>query len=168
MFYIIGDTHFNEGKVFNICSSWHEKFKTCEHKDDFIINRWNEYIRKDDIVIIAGDFGDPSYAAHLNGKKILVMGNHDWEWWDKVGKQEYEHFEHVSPYPIMVEGFYMVSHEPQYVSPNGAIANIFAHVHDNPNYKNVSSRGFCVSAERIAWMPILFDAIIEAMRKEEN
>ena len=22
------------------------------------------------------------------------MGNHDWEWWNKVGKHEYEHFEH--------------------------------------------------------------------------
>lgn len=168
MIYIIGDTHFGEEHIFKMCTSWHKDFDICDEKDEAIINSWNEFITNTDTVIVAGDFGDPSYAGRLNGKKILIMGNHDWEWWNKVGKHEYEHFEHVSPYPIMIENFYLVSHEPQYVSPNGVIANIFAHVHDNPNYKNASSRGYCVSAERINWFPILLDCVIEKMKMEEK
>lgn len=159
MIYFIGDTHFNEPHIFDMCSGWHKHFVDYIEKDEMIIERWNECIEDDDTVIVVGDFGDPCYASRLNGKKILVMGNHDYEWLDKVGKEEYHLFESISIYPIMVEGFYLVSHEPMYVSPNGAIANIFAHVHDNPNYKDVSSRGYCVSAERIDWQPISFEVI---------
>lgn len=168
MLYFIGDTHFGEENVFEICNGWHKVFPFLEEKDDFLINEWNRVVSKDDTVIIVGDFGDPSVAANLNGKKILVMGNHDWEWWNKLEKHEYEYFESVSHYPIVVKDFYMVSHEPMYVSSDGAMANIFAHVHDNPNYKDVSSRGFCVSAERIGWAPISFEEIIKRMKKEEK
>lgn len=37
--------------------------------------------------------------------------------------------------------------------------NLFAHVHDNPEFKSVSKRSFCTSAERINYTPILFDDI---------
>ena len=55
-----------------------------------------------------------------------------------------------------------------YIQENGLYANIFAHVHDNPAYTDHSSRTFCVSAERIAYTPILFEKVKEVMKEYEN
>ena len=66
-------------------------------------------------------------------------------------------FEMVSKYPIVVEEFFIVSHMPQYIQENGVYVNLFAHVHDNPAFKDVSARSFCTSAERINYTPIEFE-----------
>lgn len=48
-----------------------------------LIKRWNEKVKKNDIVFIVGDFcfGNKSawvyFLSKLNGKKTLVIGNHD-------------------------------------------------------------------------------------------
>lgn len=73
----------------------------------------------------------------------------------------------VIEYPIVYSDFYIVSHKPLYISANGAYANIFAHVHDNPMYKTVSPRSFCVSAERINYTPISFNEIVEKMKSSQ-
>lgn len=79
-------------------------------------------------------------------------------------------FEMVLKYPILVDEFFIVSHMPQYVQENGVYVNVFAHVHNNPAFKDVSARGFCTSAERINYTPIEFKDIkarIEEVCKEE-
>ncbi|WEJ35113.1 metallophosphoesterase [Devosia sp. SD17-2] len=54
-----------------------------EHDRDLIRN-WNEYVKKNDIVFHLGDFTNSEKApfqqeifAKLNGRKYLVLGNHD-------------------------------------------------------------------------------------------
>jgi len=63
--------------------------------EERILNDWNEKVGKDDIGIIAGDISwamninntksDFEYLKKLNGKKIIVRGNHDY-WWSSVSK----------------------------------------------------------------------------------
>lgn len=82
--FIIADTHFN-----------HDKIKTyCERPPNFtelLVKNWNERVNEGDSVIHLGDVGiGPKEGivetvARLNGRKILVRGNHDREksnqWW---------------------------------------------------------------------------------------
>lgn len=65
-----------------------------EH-DVKIKNNWNSSISKDDYVLLAGDISwgmkldealpDIEYIHNLNGKKIIIKGNHDY-WWNSVSK----------------------------------------------------------------------------------
>lgn len=54
------------------------------------------------------------------------------------------------------------------ISVNTPFANVFAHVHDDPAYKDYSCRSFCVSAERINYTPVEFKLIKEKMKAVEE
>lgn len=68
-----------------------------------IKNGWNEVIKDEDTVIIAGDVSwgmsldesleDFRFLQSLPGKKILAKGNHDY-WWDTVTKMKKYFVEH--------------------------------------------------------------------------
>lgn len=55
---------------------------------DTILRNWNEVIKDDDIVVIAGDLAfnrndAKNFIDSANGKKYLVLGNHD-DWYDET------------------------------------------------------------------------------------
>lgn len=60
-----------------------------------IYENWNETVRKEDIVLIAGDISwamtledavyDLNFIGSLPGRKIMIRGNHDY-WWHSVKK----------------------------------------------------------------------------------
>jgi calcineurin-like phosphoesterase family protein len=56
-------------------------FETIEEHDEELVRRWNSVVRKGDLVWHLGDFvfGSKSIAiaGRLNGRKKLVLGNHD-------------------------------------------------------------------------------------------
>lgn len=159
--YFIADTHFNEPEVFRM-SGEYKNFYNCAAKDRSMVENWNKTVKPDDIVYILGDFGDPQYAEKLNGKKYLIQGNHD-----IYGKSGF--FEKEYDVPILFKNFFILSHEPQYIpDTNSPFACIFGHVHNNPMYRTVSPRTFCVSACRIGYTPISYIEIVERMRKEEE
>ena len=127
-----------------------------------IILNWNSVVSKNDEVIVVGDFaliGKDNIidiGRQLKGRKTLILGNHE----GASLKTYYEAgFEIVSKYPIVIDDFAIVSHAPLFTNTNSPYVNIFAHVHDDKNYKDVSSCGFCVSAERINYTPILYEEI---------
>lgn len=127
-----------------------------------LISNWNSVVGKNDEVIVAGDFALMSkdniigIGRQLKGRKTLILGNHE----GASLKTYYEAgFEIVSKYPIVIDDFAIVSHAPLFTNTNSPYVNIFAHVHDDKNYKDVSSCGFCVSAERINYTPILYEEI---------
>ena len=97
----------------------------------------------------------------LKGKIILIRGNHDIGYEDIYRNLEIQ----VIDFPILYNNFYLISHEPLYISEGGLYVNIFAHVHDNPMYKTVSSRSYCVSVERIDYTPISFEEILKQIKK---
>jgi calcineurin-like phosphoesterase family protein len=137
-----------------------------------MIQQWNSVTDDDDAVIVNGDFiefnnctKEQGYAIidRLKGRHIiLILGNHDRPHVQTL--KEYGPRLEVIEYPILKDGFWIISHEPQYVSDAAPYANIFAHVHLNPMYRDMSSRSFCTSAERIGYRPILWDKVKEAVR----
>ena len=92
----------------------------------------------------------------LNGRKTLVLGNHDTqspEWYRECG------FVEASAWPIIIDGFWILSHEPLYINENMPYANIYGHVHGNPTYKDFCRQSICVCVERTEYRPISFEEI---------
>ena len=104
-------------------------------------------------------------GQRLNGRKRLILGNHDQA---SIETYRAAGFEFVYNHHIVLEDFFIVSHVPLVgISENGPFANIFAHVHDDPTYKDCSCRSFCVSAERINYTPIWFEDIKALIKAQE-
>lgn len=161
--FFISDTHFGHKKIMDFEA---RPFSSIEEMDEAIILRWNDVVGDDDCVMVVGDFScydldkNKEILSKLKGKKILIKGNHDTE-----NEEFYREcgFASVYSYPIIVDSFFMVSHEPLYLNKNMPYANIYGHVHANCSYKDVSEQSFCVCVERINYTPILFDDIKNRM-----
>ena len=155
--FFIADTHFGDERILKYEN---RPFESISHMDEEIIHRWNATVDTEDTVYILGDFGALGYEedvlSRLNGKKILVKGNHDTK-----SNEEYRcfGFSEVYDYPIIIEGFWILSHDALYVNENMPYANLFGHVHNSPIFKDYSKQHFCVCVERIDYSPILFDKI---------
>lgn len=166
--YLIGDPHFCHKNIIKYCN---RPFETVNEMNETLISNWNKTVGKQDIVYCLGDFAlcgkDKlvEIGQRLNGRKRLILGNHD-----GASLKTYRDagFEYVYNHPILVDDFYILSHMPQHVQPDGLYANIYAHVHDDPSYKDVSPRSFCASSERIEYKPILLSEIKNAMSKCES
>ena len=81
MTWVASDHHFGHAKIEDYEPSrriWKDLgFKSLE---DMIISNHNGRVKEDDSVLFLGDFSwlDPqSYIHKLNGKKYLILGNHD-------------------------------------------------------------------------------------------
>lgn len=74
------DTHFGHKNILE-----YEKearpFETVEEMNEALISNWNDTVRPKDIVWHLGDFAfgrsNIELAGRLNGRKRLIMGNHD-------------------------------------------------------------------------------------------
>lgn len=79
--YVVSDTHFNHRLMINFAK---RPFKSTAEMNMKLIKNWNDVVSKKDIVIIIGDFAKGNFFFYrkllkeLNGKKILIKGNHDY------------------------------------------------------------------------------------------
>jgi calcineurin-like phosphoesterase family protein len=137
--YFTSDLHFGHK---NIISFDDRPFKSIEEMDSDLIKRWNNKVRKKDLVYVLGDmiWRNNDYATNilkqLNGRIILIKGNHD-KWINNtknkellVGIKDYDEIEVIlkdgskkrcvlSHYPIhFYNGHY-----------NGAVM-LYGHVHN--------------------------------------
>ena len=167
--WIISDLHFGH---INVIKYSNRPFSDVDEMNKELIKKWNNIVGKDDLVYVLGDFTlfhrldkIKEYTQALNGRKILIMGNHD----TRKPKDYIEAgFIQAIRKPIMVEPGVILMHEPFYDDKLIAKNYIyfFGHVHtktccmDNlPNCK-------CVCAERLDYKPINFDqALIELKNK---
>lgn len=92
MVYTIGDLHLSFGcnKPMDIFGGWTNHIER-------LTENWNGTVKQDDTVIIIGDiswamdlknaYADFDFINKLNGKKIIIKGNHDY-WWTTMKKME--------------------------------------------------------------------------------
>ena len=80
--WLTADWHLGEGR-FDLMQ---RPFKTILEHNKTIIDRHNEVVKKDDLVYVVGDVvyqkaAEPDlvmrWLNHMNGRKILIRGNHD-------------------------------------------------------------------------------------------
>ncbi|MGL4739418.1 MAG: hypothetical protein ACRC41_01225 [Sarcina sp.] len=79
MNYYIADCHFGHDKIIEHCG---RPFLNVIEMNEYMIENWNSEVKKNDDVYIIGDiaFGKNTlkkYITRLNGKKHLILGNHD-------------------------------------------------------------------------------------------
>lgn len=78
--FFTSDTHFNHANIIGFCN---RPFKNIEEMNEAMIANWNKVVGVDDFVFHLGDFclgGSAEWNKildRLNGKIILIMGNHD-------------------------------------------------------------------------------------------
>ena len=167
--FIIADTHFGHENIIKYES---RPFNDTEEMNNRLIELWNSVVGKDDLVYVLGDFTlsrrmdvIKNLVSSLNGRKILIMGNHD----TRKPKDYVEcGFEVATRKPIMVELGVILMHEPfddpSLIAPN--YIYFFGHVHANKTLMDEYSNCMCVSVERIDYRPIDLDRYIRKLRKE--
>ena len=80
--FLSSDSHFGHTNVIKYCN---RPFSSTEEMNETMVERWNEVVSKEDLIYYLGDFSlrfkyVKKYLPRLNGKKILIYGNHDSCW----------------------------------------------------------------------------------------
>lgn len=139
--------------------------------DKTIIKNWNEVVSNKDLVIHLGDValcGKERFKqimSQLNGRKMLIRGNHD-NWTDEFYRES--GFEYVSRYPIVWNEFYILSHAPLQLSETTPYFNYYGHVHNDEKYIDTATSK-CVSIERLGYRPLfLFEKHTPQINLNEN
>lgn len=159
--FVIGDTHFGHNNVIKYSG---RPFTDSAEMDRQLIKNWNATVAKQDIVYMIGDFtlsGNKAYiaeiVAQLNGKIILVMGNHD-----RLKPHQYIKcgFYSAIRKPVMVEPKVMLMHEPPLESDMvDGIIYIFGHVHEKIHPVERFDNTRCACVERINYKPIELETL---------
>ena len=153
--FVIADTHFGHANIIQYCN---RPFNSVEEMDEAIIKNWNETVSNKDTIIHLGDFGlgNKEYIRgiieRLNGKKILVLGNHD-NWKESFYKES--GFHTVSRFPIIYDGFYVMSHAPLLLSDKLPFMSCYGHIHTDERYHTRTANTLCACVERHGYRPVL-------------
>ena len=172
MIYYISDLHLGHSGIINLCN---RPFTNVEEMDETIIDNWNKKVKQCDTVYIVGDFiwqdsKPEKYLERLNGKKILVVGNHD-KW---AKKEQYaRYFERITQYEeVSLNGHQItLCHYPMIEWKNSRKKGtnrlgylIYGHIHNNiyPEYKILFElpNALNAGADINGFVPVSFDELI--------
>lgn len=133
MIYFISDLHFGHEGILRL---ERDQFKNIKEHDEYIIEKINKQVKVTDELWILGDVGAPEKLKFINGRKHLILGNHD-----KRSVKEYEGYvATVHTAPLYFNNRVLLSHHPHPV-PSGVL-NIHGHLHgatlDSKNHINLS------------------------------
>ena len=187
--FLISDTHFghtNTWEKFTLADGTPLRpFTSTEEMDEAMVENWNKTVRPQDTVYHLGDVviarRHLETVKRLNGRKILIRGNHD----IFRDKDYYEAgFEQIHGVRVFVDQF-ILSHIPLHPDCVGERfkRNVHGHLHGNrimrsvdeitstvfggKEYRNVVSsnqidpRYLCVCVEQINYTPISFDDVMK-------
>ena len=161
--YLISDTHFGHANILKFVDEAgvrvRPEFASVEEMNERMIDIWNKNVRFDDKVYHLGDvcFGGiktvREVMPRLNGKKRLILGNHDnvkghelWKWFEKIDlwTNFTNHDFVITHLPFLPENFRKVKY------------NVHGHIHRNPD---VSSVHLNISCEMTGYAPIHLDEV---------
>jgi calcineurin-like phosphoesterase family protein len=153
--WVTSDTHFGHKNIL-VYEAAARPFKDKEEMNEVLIQRWNEKVGPNDVVIHLGDFAFATpnkirqITARLNGRKFLLLGNHD-----RVRKFDWGNlgFEQVFRHSFMLDDKFIFSHEPLDRIPDGKI-NVYGHVHGSSYFNTLDRNRICVCVERWNCAPI--------------
>lgn len=129
--FITSDTHFCHANIMKYTSR-------PENWEDIVIQNWNKIISNDDLVIHMGDFlfggmdNVKKYLKKLNGRKILVRGNHD-----GYSNLAYIKAGFIFSCDEFIYGNTLFTHEPVFIKRKGIGVNIHGHIHNADVQKTI-------------------------------
>lgn len=138
-------------------------FSSAEEADEIMIQKWNEVVKPEDHVWHLGDFTchntkAAQKALRLNGKKRIVLGNHDFEdprlWWN-LGFHKVTGMHQINKVWLT-----HVAMHPDNIAPK-FLGNAVGHIHyrDPPKGPYVN-----VSVERWDYFPVEFGHVKDMLR----
>ena len=143
MRYYIADPHFFHGNLNTQMDC--RGFSSTEAMNEYMVQKWNGKVRRNDEVVILGDFswGGPeetnALLNRLNGRLYLIQGNHDR--FLKNNKYDSSRFVWVRPYEEMLDNrrkvilchYPILCYNGQYrLNEKGepTVYMLYGHVHD--------------------------------------
>lgn len=154
--WIISDTHFSHSNIIGYCE---RPFQSTEEMDWYMVEKWNSVVKPNDYVYHLGDVymgASKGYIENifqqLNGKKRLILGNHD-NGKDQILQRYFEkimlwrNFEKVvlTHIPLREESI-----------PGKDRINVHGHIHQN---KSPEGPYRCACVEQINYTPINLEEI---------
>ncbi|MFA1509976.1 metallophosphoesterase family protein [Priestia aryabhattai] len=161
--YLTSDTHFDHK---NIIDYEKRPFEDNLQMTEVLIDKWNSVVKPNDLIFHLGDVffckaaRMKEIADRLNGRKILIRGNHDKGYsngkFNKLGFDVYNYY--------LLEGLFL-SHYPQdesaiakAIDEEMILGNVHGHVHSQ--IEGLDERIYkCVSVELTDYKPIHIDEV---------
>ncbi len=167
--YVISDLHLGHNAILK----YRTQFATLDDMHDTIINNWNSVVTPQDKVYILGDVGWDKQSLVLldgmNGKKVLIKGNHDIlplkeyvKYFDDIrGAMEYKEciLTHIPIHESQLERFKINIHGHLH---GKAIMRSGSFIEQGVQglYWDLDGRYLNVCCEQINYTPVLLEGII--------
>jgi|APSaa5957512622_1039677.scaffolds.fasta_scaffold72876_2 calcineurin-like phosphoesterase family protein len=157
--FIISDTHFGHENILKFKDSegaYLRHFDSVDDMNDCMVSNWNDVISEQDIVYHLGDVfcnGGHSCLKHLNGRKRLILGNHD----NAKSQQLQKHFQKIMMWRMFPEYNLVLTHVPIIIPDMARFThNVHGHIHSNPSPTPFHIN---VSVEAIGYTPVDIESI---------
>lgn len=161
--WVTSDTHFNHKNILNFHDDEGKRvrpFNSVEEMNEVLIERWNEVVKPGDKIYHLGDvfFGPKEWIENnwrkLNGKKRLIVGNHD----DIPYIVQQRMFEKVDLWRMFSEFNLLLTHVPVHNSTlyerrfkDKPMINVHGHIHSNAS---PAGPYVCVCVEQTDYRPV--------------
>lgn len=154
--YITSDLHLNHANIIKYCD---RPFDNVWQMNKEIIKGWNSVVSEKDMTYVLGDicaYSNPfEWLDMLNGRKILICGNHD-------------RFKAMRWLEILYDGIpLLLIHSPVY-KPNYDGWIVHGHFHNKTPLVSYDRKLVNVSVENTGYKPILMDEVIEKIKMGVN
>ena len=176
-------THFNH---FNIAKYCHRPFESRKEMNDTLIANWNNVVPEDGIVVCCGDFTlvreenlheYEKLAKKLNGRILLVRGNHDRVPLVIEDNPDSKFIAIVDMAKLVIDGVrIMATHYPLLAYP--AEYQVFGHIHtmsdgtvhgtDGPVVDKLNKNQYDVGVDQNNYTPISYWQLCDIFRKRNN
>lgn len=162
MNFYIADPHFGHANIIKLCD---RPFATIEEMDKSIIDSWNRKVEKNDTVYILGDFAKNLTCANavvnqLNGKKILIRGNHDTDPICKLFSECYSYLEVDDEGQKLILCHYPIYDWNGMYRKSGQSIHLYGHIHEKTMIRD---NAHCVSVEHVGYEPVTLKEIISKL-----
>ena len=151
--FFTGCTHYGHANIIRLCN---RPFASVEEMDEALIENHNKVVGKDDMVYHHGDFAfkgrqdNVEILKRLNGKVILIQGNHDPILWGQ----------HILEYKANKKSVVMCHYPIE--EWNGYFRGaIHTHCHTHQPDLVSATRRFNVGVDSCNYAPISLDEILE-------
>ncbi len=170
--FVTSDTHFNHANILKFTGKDDKPirpdFKNVQEMNEKIIDNWNKMITPQDKIYHLGDvyFGSQQEAekilCRLNGKKRLVVGNHDCIYGKGNPLQKY--FQKIYMWRLFKEFNMLLSHVPIHKDSFRKVEyNVHGHIHEKAPYE----QGYInVSVEKTKYSPVPIEEVIKRYKNQ--
>lgn len=172
--YIISDNHFNHPAIIKLAK---RKFKTIDQMESFMIQKWNMVVKPNDLVICLGDLiftkGKSARLKEiikiLNGRIILVSGNHDrkpYAWYLSNG---IDFIAHNIVWEFNKKKILFIHNPHEVKKPELSIYDYVIHGHQHNSTPFIQKKRCClfinVSSEHLNYTPINLVTLLNKLKQ---